>query len=250
MCEEVTERRARSGADAARGGVDGQHRGAGPHAAAGRLGDAPRRARDVQRAHPRVLVDTSAPAARSPGRAGRAPAAPAARWRRRARTAPRRKRGESQRARTRPRVERLRRARAARRRGSRRATRRGRARSRPSRSPRGVNQASTPCSSHHAPIARRSRPTRGRPSSARSRPKRSTSDGRCVHSVSQKPPLRPLGPCPHTSASSSDDRRAARAQLPGRPQPGVAAADDDDVGGRASPASAGAARPPRPPSSQ
>ena len=69
--------------------------------------------------------------------------------------------------------------------------------------PERVNHASTPCSSHQAPIASTLSVEALQTSIARSRPKRSTSEGRCVHSVSQKPPLRPLGPWPQTSASST-----------------------------------------------
>ena len=69
--------------------------------------------------------------------------------------------------------------------------------------PRGRNHASTPCSSHQAPIARTLSSEARAAASARSGPKRSTRSGRFVHSVSAKPPLRPLGPCPQTAASSS-----------------------------------------------
>ena len=57
-----------------------------------------------------------------------------------------------------------------------------------------VNQASTPCASHQASIIATLSEDAWQTSSARSRPKRAARDGRCVHSVSQKPPLRPLGP--------------------------------------------------------
>ena len=67
----------------------------------------------------------------------------------------------------------------------------------------GWNQASTPSASHHAPMAATLSDDARAAASARSRPKRSTRSGRFVHSVSQKPPLRPLGPCPQTSASST-----------------------------------------------
>ena len=78
--------------------------------------------------------------------------------------------------------------------------------------PAGRNQASTPSASHQAPIARTLSDDASHAASARSSPKRSRSDGRFDHSVSQKPPLRPLGPWPHTSASSSTTRapRSAR----------------------------------------
>ena len=76
------------------------------------------------------------------------------------------------------------------------------------------NHASTPSASHHAPIARTLSDDASHAASARSSPNRSRSDGRFDHSVSQKPPLRPLGPCPQTSASSSTTRapRSSRFQ--------------------------------------
>ena len=233
--------------EAARGGVDRQHRGAGAHAPAG----ASRRSRRpacVCSARTRERSNGLTPPAPAPRR----PSASRAGWTvaSSGTSSPRRKRGESQRARTPRLVERAHAVRAARRRGSRRSRRRARARSRPSGSRSGVNHASTPCSSHHAPIIATLSADARQTSSARSRPKRSTSDGRCVHSVSQKPPLRPLGPWPHSSASSSDDRRAARAQLPRRPQPRVAAADHDDVGGHVARQRAAPARRRRPPPSQ
>jgi hypothetical protein len=56
------------------------------------------------------------------------------------------------------------------------------------------NQASTPSASHHSPIARTLSDEASHAASARSAPKRSRSDGRFDHRVSQNPPLRPLGP--------------------------------------------------------
>ena len=72
--------------------------------------------------------------------------------------------------------------------------------------PDGRNQASTPSASHQAPIARTLSDDASHAASARSSPKRSRSDGRFDHSVSQNPPLRPLGPWPQTSASSTTTR--------------------------------------------
>ena len=71
-----------------------------------------------------------------------------------------------------------------------------------------MNQASTPSAAHQAPIARTLADDASHAASARSAPKRSISDGSDVHSVSQNPPLRPLGPWPHTSASSSTTRQS------------------------------------------
>ena len=72
--------------------------------------------------------------------------------------------------------------------------------------PDGRNQASTACASHQAPIASTLSEDAWAAASARSAPKPAISSGRLLHSVSQKPPLRPLGPCPHKSASSSATR--------------------------------------------
>ncbi len=78
------------------------------------------------------------------------------------------------------------------------------------------NQASTPSASHQAPIARTLSDDARHAASARSGPKRSARSGRLVQSVSQNPPLRPLGPYPQTSASSSTIRasgaRSSRCQ--------------------------------------
>jgi hypothetical protein len=72
-----------------------------------------------------------------------------------------------------------------------------------SRKPERSNHASTPSASQNAPIALTLSDEASAAASARSGPKRSTSSGRLLHSVSQKPPLRPLGPWPQTSASST-----------------------------------------------
>ncbi len=69
-------------------------------------------------------------------------------------------------------------------------------------------QASTPSASHQAPIALALADDASHAASARSGPNRSRSDGSDVHSVSQKPPLRPLGPCPQMSASSTTTRQS------------------------------------------
>ena len=205
MCEEVTASRWRSGRTPRVGGVDGEHGGAGADAAALGLRDHLVRP-GAQRAHARVLEHARA-GARSRGRAARARAAPGARWRRRARRHARRNSGEAQRSAT-------------------------AARSRPaslSVGARGAGRIEQPV--QHLVLglggggeqeAARREPgvdalaprTRRRSAatlssearaaaSARSAPKRSTRSGRFVHSVSAKPPLRPLGPWPHTSASSS-----------------------------------------------
>ena len=52
------------------------------------------------------------------------------------------------------------------------------------------------------------------------------------HIALQKPPLRPLGPCPQTAGLEQDDPRLRLQPLevPGGPEAGEAAADDDHVG--------------------
>ena len=70
----------------------------------------------------------------------------------------------------------------------------------------GRNQASTPSCSQNAPIARTLSDEARQTASARSSSSRSRSAGRFDQKVSTKPPLRPLGPCPQRSASSSTMR--------------------------------------------
>ena len=79
--------------------------------------------------------------------------------------------------------------------------------------------------------ARRAR-THGRHRRARVSPTRSRSVGRSSQSVETKPPLRPLGPWPHRSASTTTTSASGSSslQVPGRPHAEVAAADDEDVG--------------------
>ena len=94
-------------------------------------------------------------------------------------------------------------------------------------------QASTSCC--RAPLADLRRPSPARPArraSAASSPKRARIVGRLNHIELTNPPLRPLGPSPQRSASSRTTRASGSSSLepPRGPHPGVAAADDDDVG--------------------
>ena len=134
----------------------------------------------------------------------------------------------------RPRARRPRRSRqaAAARRTPAPSCRPGPSRSRPAYSRRAGNDASTSCSSHHSPIAVTERSAARQTASAASSPKRATSAGRLNHIELQKPPLRPLGPRPQISASIRVTVGAGRELLqpPGRPHPGVAAADHGEVG--------------------
>jgi hypothetical protein len=71
------------------------------------------------------------------------------------------------------------------------------------RSPPGVNHAATSLAAHHSPIARGERPTWSSSSRASFSPKVETRSVTCPHQPSQKPPLRPLGPPPQMSCSTS-----------------------------------------------
>ena len=152
----------------------------------------------------------SRPRARAAARAGRTPGAPAA-------PSPRRGRGRrrGRRARRSGRRPPLARAPAPRRpppaHGRRPAPRprlrRGRPRSRPAGSRPRRNQASTPCASQKSldPVDRAAaaRAT----ASAASSPQRSRMFGSENHITLQKPPLRPLGPCPQRSRLEQHDPR-------------------------------------------
>ena len=96
------------------------------------------------------------------------------------------------------------------------------------------NQASTSFASHQAPTPRTASSDARQTASAAASPAFSRSVGASPQSVSQKPPFRPLGPCPQTPASSTSTSQLGLelAELPGRPEAEVAAADDDDVGPR------------------
>ena len=187
---------------------------------------------------------------RSSSRA-RSPSARRAGWtvRRRAST-PRRGRRGRRSARRPPRRQSGRRGRRPRARAATRTAsapaRPARARSRRRAARRGANHASTPCSSHQAPMNRTdasdARPTASAPAS----PNRARNDGSDSHMSSAKPPLRPLGPWPHRSASTIA-RRALGGEVPRGPQAGVAAADDDDVRASSRRAGEGRGRRPRPP---
>ena len=94
------------------------------------------------------------------------------------------------------------------------------------------NQASTPFASHQAPIPRTASSDARQTASAAASPACSRSVGASPQSVSQKPPLRPLGPWPQTAGLEHEhvELRLELAELPRRPEAEVAAADDDDVG--------------------
>ena len=83
--------------------------------------------------------------------------------------------------------------------------------------------------------------------SAPASPKRARHDGSDSHMSSAKPPLRPLGPWPQRSASTTATEAPSSREVPRRPQPGVAAADDDDVRGRLAAQGRGGVGRPRPP---
>ena len=70
--------------------------------------------------------------------------------------------------------------------------------------------------------------------SAAASPAFSRSVGASPHSVSQKPPFRPLGPWPQTRGLEHEDVELGLElpELPRRPEAEVPAADDDDVGAR------------------
>ena len=96
------------------------------------------------------------------------------------------------------------------------------------------NQASTSFASHHAPIPRTASSDARQTASAAASPAFSRSVGASPQSVSQKPPFRPLGPCPQTAASStstsssgSSSRSCHAVQRPRYPPPTI-----DDVGRR------------------
>ena len=67
-------------------------------------------------------------------------------------------------------------------------------------------QASTSWALHHAPIASTDSTEASHSSRARASPYCSRSSGRYSHSEERKPPLRPLGPIPQRSASSTTTR--------------------------------------------
>ena len=93
-------------------------------------------------------------------------------------------------------------------------------------------QASTPSASHQAPIARTDASAAATSSSPARTPNSSCSVGRLSVIAWTKPPLRPLGPKPQRSASSTTNARVGLGleHVPRRPHAGEPAADDDDVG--------------------
>ena len=222
---------------AARGGVERQHRRAGTDARRPRLRHDLARPGDPQRAHPRPLVDRHAPLEQAPPQPEREPR----RLNRRASgtSTPRRNNGESHRARTagpssgttrarrpRPMPDRAGRRRRRRRlpplrsprRGSRRASRRRRGSAEADRHTRSAHQASTP---GLAPGADRVDVPRRTPRRRRGRARRRTarrSDGSEVQSVSQNPPLRPLGPWPQRLGLEQHDA-GIRRSVPRRARP-------------------------------
>ena len=94
------------------------------------------------------------------------------------------------------------------------------------------NQASTSLASHHAPTPRTASSDARQTASAAASPAFSRSVGASPQSVSQKPPFRPLGPCPQTRGLEHQHVQLGLelAELPGGPEAEVPAADDDDVG--------------------
>ena len=74
-------------------------------------------------------------------------------------------------------------------------------------------QASTSCFSHQAPIPRTASSDARQTASAASSPARSRRVAASGHSVSQKPPFLPLGPCPQTLGFEHEHvERSARAR--------------------------------------
>ncbi len=92
------------------------------------------------------------------------------------------------------------------------------------------NQASTSWSRHHAPMSPTARLEASRRARAGPSPKRSRRGSALIHSDSQKPPLRPLGPWPHTPPSSSGHAGAEVHQVPCRPHAREPPADDHHIG--------------------
>ena len=201
----------------ARRGADRQHRRAGAHVAAGRSRRSPRRrsrcAGDASAGRARASARRRARRARSGAVAGRARAAPGGASRSRGSARRGETRGEAQRSRTCSAGQDA--ARAPGRRARRRPRpprgrpRRTRAPSRRTRSRTGRTRRRPPRrgTSRRSPTPPRS--TRRAAPRAGASPKRSRSAGADSHIDSQKPPLRPLGPWPHTPASSSATRAPA-----------------------------------------
>ena len=223
MCEEVTDRRERSGTHAARGRPDREHRCVRPHGAA-RGGDHHALAIAARRqgVRGRVLVHERAPLDQ-PRAQARAPAGPGAGWRNRARARrrgrPGRRSGPAQPPR--PARSRLRALPAPRRpRRPRRSRGRTRARWTRARSRTGRTRRPRRSSRHHSPMAPTVRLEASSSARAGASPKRALSAAALSQSDSQKPPLRPLGPWPQTPPSTRATRAPGRARAGATPSTG------------------------------
>ena len=109
--------------------------------------------------------------------------------------------------------------------------------------------ASTPCSSHHAPIPCTARSEARHTSTARASPTAVAQDRQVVPERRDEAAVPSARPVPREPGLEHDDVEPGleRLQLPRRPEPEVAAADDDDVRRRVAVERRASARPALPP---